>query len=70
MQVVMTQDLIMDNSHKVVLSDLPISTGERFTVIVLRDNTTQNFSATRKVYVHRIAVDNIELPARESLHEG
>lgn len=69
MQVVMTQELIMDNSHKIVLSDLPISTGEKFTVIVLRDTVTQDSLATRKVYAHRIAIDNIDLPTRESLHE-
>jgi hypothetical protein len=35
MQVVMAQELIMDNSHKVVLADLPISTSVKFTFIVL-----------------------------------
>lgn len=69
MQIVMPQELIMDNSHNVVLSDLPISTGEKFTVIVLRDNNEPKQSVTRKVYAHRFSVDDIDLSSRESLYE-
>jgi hypothetical protein len=69
MQMIMKQDLIMDNSHNVILSNLPIPTGERFTVIVLRENTPPDPSLTRKVYAHRIPVESIDLPTRESLHE-
>jgi len=69
MQVVMTQELIMDNSHHVVLSDLPIPTGEAFTVIVLRDNPTPKPTIARKLYAHRFAVDDLDMPTRESLHE-
>jgi len=70
MQVIMKQELIMDNSHNVTLSDLPIPTGEKFTVIVLRENmAAQEQQLTRKVYAHRIPIDSIELPTRESLHE-
>lgn len=70
MQVIMKQELVMDKSHNVILSDLPIPTGEKFTVIVLRENTvTQEQSLTRKVFAHRFPVDSIELPTRESLLE-
>ncbi|MBT9097125.1 hypothetical protein KFZ76_05295 [Methylovulum psychrotolerans] len=69
MQVVMTQELIMDSSHNVMLANVPIATGEKFTVIVLRDNHAQNKPVARKVYAHRIAVDDLELPSRVSLHE-
>jgi hypothetical protein len=63
MQVVLTKDFIMDNSHSFLLSDLPIATGEKFTVIIMRDD-----KPSRKVFAHRIAVDNIYLPTREALH--
>lgn len=69
MQVVMSQELVMDNSHNVILSNLPIPTGEKFTVVVLRENKLQDIATARKVYAHRITVDSIELPTRESLHE-
>lgn len=70
MQVVLTKDLIMDNSHSVVLSDLPIPAGEKFTVLVMRDDTPHpSQKTTRKVYAHRIVVDNIDLPTKEELHE-
>lgn len=69
MQVVLTKDLIMDNSHSVVLSDLPIPAGEKFTVIVMRDDAHPNQKTTRKVYAHRIVVDSIDLPTRDELHE-
>ena len=69
MQIVVTKDLIMDNTHSFVLSDLPIPTGEKFTVIVMRDEVKPTQKPTRKVSAHRIAVDSIDLPAREALHE-
>ena len=71
MQVVLTKDLIMDNSHSVVLSDLPIPASEKFTVLVMRDDAPHHPSqkTTRKVYAHRIVVDNIDLPTKEELHE-
>lgn len=65
----MTQEFTMDSSHKLTLADLPIPTGDKFTVIVLRENLTQDASPARKVYAHRIAVDSLELPGRESLYE-
>ena len=69
MQIVLAKELVMDNSHSFSLSDLPIPTGEKFTVIVMRENVTNTQQPTRKVYAHRIAVDNINLPARDDLHE-
>ncbi len=69
MQVVLTKDLIMDDSHSFVLSDLPIPIGEKFTVIVMRDDVHPNQNTTRKVYAHRIVVDSIDLPTRDELHE-
>ena len=54
MQIVLTKDLIMDNTHSLVLSDLPIATGEKFTVIVMRDEAKPTQKPTRKVYAHRI----------------
>ncbi len=69
MQVVLTEDLIMDNSHSFVLSDLPIPAGEKFTVIVMRDDAHPSQKMARKVYAHRIVVDNIDLPTKEELHE-
>ena len=68
MPIVLTKDLIMDNSHSFVLSDLPISAGEKFTVIVMRDDVRTQ-KPSRRVYAHRIAVDDIVLPPREELHE-
>lgn len=69
MQVVLTKDLIMDNTHSLVLSDLPIPTGEKYTVIVMREEAPPSQKPARKVFAHRIAVDSIELPSREALHE-
>lgn len=70
MQVVLTKDLIMDDSHSFVLSDLPIPIGEKFTVLVMRDDAPHpNQKATRKVYAHRIVLDSIDLPTKEELHE-
>ncbi len=69
MQIVLKKDLIMDNSHSFVLSDLPIASGEKFTVIVMRDEANPTQKPTRKLYAHRIAVDDIVLPTREALHE-
>jgi hypothetical protein len=63
------KDLIMDNSHSFVLSDLPIASGEKFTVIVMSSDAPVPPLLSRKVYAHRIAVDDIVLPTRETLHE-
>ena len=68
MPIVLKKDLIMDNSHSFVLSDLPIRAGEKFTVIVMRDDAKPQ-QPIRKVYAHRIAVDDIVLPPREDLYE-
>jgi hypothetical protein len=51
------------------LSDLPIQTGEKFTVIVMRDTPKNDSKPARKVFAHRFVVDDIELPAREDLYE-
>lgn len=71
MQLVLAKELVMDNSHSFSLSDLPISTGEKFTVIVMRDevSATQKPKPKRKVFAHRLVVDNVVLPTREDLHE-
>lgn len=67
MQVVLTKNLVMDDSHSFSLSGLPISAGEQFTVVVMRENSADSPRPIRKVYAHRIAIDHIELPARESV---
>jgi len=69
MQVVLAKEAVMDSSHSFLLSDLPIATGEKFTIIVIRDNTTVKPKNARKVFAHRILVDNITLPNRDELHE-
>lgn len=69
MQIVLTKDIIMDNTHSLVLSDLPIATGEKFTVIVMREEEEVTKKPTRKAYAHRIAVDSFDLPDRAALHE-
>jgi hypothetical protein len=69
MQVVLAKDFVMDNSHSFLLSDLPISTGEKFTVIIMRDETIPIEKPARKVFAHRIAVNSIDLPTRDDLHE-
>ena len=69
MQIVLAKDFIMDNSHSFSLSDLPISTGEKLTVIIIQDEKVAAKNAKRKVFAHRIPVDNIELPSRDDLHE-
>jgi hypothetical protein len=70
MQIVLAKELVMGNSHSFSLSDLPIPTGEKFTVIVMRDSAPSIAQAVRKkVYAHRFVVDNIELPAREELYD-
>ncbi len=69
MQVVLAKDVIMDNTHGFLLSDLPIQTGEKFTVIVMRDTPKNDSKPARKVFAHCFDVDDIELPAREDLYE-
>ena len=70
MQVVLAKEVVMDSSHSFLLSDLPIATGEKFTVIVMRDNVTaKKPKKTRQVFAHRIPVENITLPNRDELHE-
>jgi hypothetical protein len=69
MQLVLAKELVMDDSQSFSLSNLPISTGERFTVIVMRDEVVATQKPKRKVFAHRIAVDNVVLPSREELHE-
>ena len=69
MQLVLTKELVMDNSHSFSLTDLPISAGEKITVIVMRDNKVETPKVKRKVYAHRFIVDNVELPARDDLYE-
>lgn len=69
MQVVLAKEAVMDSSHSFLLSDLPIETGEKFTIIVMRDNATFKPKNTRKVFAHRISVENITLPNRDELHE-
>jgi hypothetical protein len=69
MQVVLAKDVIMDNTHSFLLSDLPIQTGEKFTVIVMCDTPKNDSKPARKVFAHRFVVDDIELPAREDLYE-
>lgn len=69
MQVVLAKDAIMDNSHSFLLSDLPIDTGEKFTIIVMRDTPTPISKPARKVFAHRFVVDDVELPARDDLYE-
>ena len=69
MQLVLAKELVMDNSHSFSLSDLPISTGEKFTVIVMRDEVSATQKPKRKVFAHRLVVDNVVLPTREDLHE-
>ncbi|WP_411726092.1 hypothetical protein [Methyloglobulus sp.] len=68
MQIILTKDFVMDNSHSLSLTDLPIPTGEKFTVVVMRENITDTHQPIRKVYAHRIPVNHIDLPAREELH--
>jgi hypothetical protein len=41
MQIVLTQELIMDNSHSLSIKHLPIPTGKKFTVIILRDHANK-----------------------------
>lgn len=69
MQIVLTKELVMDNSHSFSVSDLPIPIGEKFTVIVMRETVTNPEQAKRKVYAHRIPVNHIELPTRDDLYE-
>ncbi|OHX36079.1 hypothetical protein BJL95_09795 [Methylomonas sp. LWB] len=71
MQVVLTKELVMDSSHGVLLADLPIATGEKFTIIVLKDSDAgrQQVTERRTAYAHRFVVEGIELPAREALYE-
>lgn len=70
MQIILAKELVMGNSHSFSLSDLPISAGEKFTVIVMRDSAPPMPQPVRKkVYAHRFMVDNIELPTREELYD-
>ena len=69
MKIVLSKELIMDNSHSFSLNDLPISTGEKFTVIIMRDHEIKPQKIRRKVYAHRFKVDNINLPSREELYD-
>jgi hypothetical protein len=68
-QIVLAKELIMDDSHSVSLSELPIAAGEKFTVMVMvmRDEV-QPRQPRRKVFAHRFVVESIELPAREDLY--
>ncbi|WP_396643563.1 hypothetical protein [Methylomonas sp. 2B] len=70
MQVVLTKELVMDSSHGVLLADLPIATGEKFTIIVLKDSDagSQQAAERRTAYAHRFAVEGIELPTRDDLY--
>ena len=69
MQIVLSQEFIMDNSHSFSINNVPISTGEKFTVIILRDNEKQTLKPRRKVYAHRFCVENIDLPKRDELYD-
>lgn len=107
MQTVLKKELVIDNSHSFLLSDLPFETGEKVVVFVMsetdltaklkkwrtlfketqallqvKDITDADIDAeieayraglmqkpVRKVYAHRITVDNIESPARVDLHK-
>jgi hypothetical protein len=71
MQIVFTQEFIMDRSHGVSLTELPITPGERFTVIILKEGKPVGTGQAghRKAYAHRFLVDNIVLPSRDELHE-
>jgi hypothetical protein len=66
-QIILAKELIMDDSHSVSLSELPIAAGEKFMVMVMRDEV-QPRQPRRKVFAHRFVVDSIELPAREDLY--
>ena len=69
MQEVLKREFIMDKSHSFLLPDLPISTGEKFTVIVMREDEVKPKKRLRQAYAHRFQVDNVDLPARDVLHE-
>lgn len=71
MQIVMTKELVMDSSHGFSLSALPIAAGEKFTVIIFKEDQTLGRLQTerRKAYAHRFSVDDITLPARDVLYE-
>lgn len=71
MQIVLTRECVMDQSHSLSLHELPIETGERFTVLILKERPTEGSEARhrRKVFAHRFRVDDINLPARDVLHE-
>jgi hypothetical protein len=71
MQIVIAKELVMDSSHGLLLSELPIAAGEKFTVIVLKEDQLigQPQTERRKAYAHRFPVDDIALPARDDLYE-
>ena len=71
MQIVMTKELVMDSSQGFSLSALPIDIGEKFTVIVFKEDQAlgQTKTERRKAYAHRFSVDDIELPTRDDLYE-
>ena len=69
MQTIIRRELVMDNSHSFLLSDLPISEGEKVTVIVMREDEIMPKKRFRKAYAHRFQTDTVELPRREDLHE-
>ena len=70
MQIVLTKECVMDTSHSLYFDKLPIETGERLTVIILREDRAENAEAKRrKVFAHRIQVDDMNLPDRDALHE-
>lgn len=70
MQTVLKKELIIDNSHSFLLSDLPqvknITDADIDAEIVTHRSGLMQ-QPVRKVCAHRIVVDNIELSAREYL---
>jgi hypothetical protein len=71
MQIVLSKEFVMDQSHGISLAELPISAGERFTVLVLKENHAEAAEVVgpRKLFEHRFSVENVTLPVRDELHE-
>ena len=70
MQIVLSKECVMDKSRSIFFDQLPIETGEKFTVLILKEDHAEHIETRhRKIFAHRFPVDDIHLPSRNELYE-